>query len=260
MIDLKKAQERFKEYLKEYNLEDGSIKLKIIHTYEVVKKSEYIAKGLELDEENVELAKLIALLHDIGRFEQIKVIGEFNDNKLNHADFGVKVLFEDNLIRQFIQDDQYDAIINKAIWNHNKYRIEDGLDEIQILHCKIIRDADKLDNFRVKEKDDFKDMFPNIYNENTIEKEEISLKVYQDFMNYQCIKLSDRKTIIDYWVCVIAFIFDLNFDISLQYISNNNYIDKLIDRIKYKNENTKEKMEQIRKCGKEYLNNNKKVF
>ena len=258
MIDFKKAQEVFKEYLKEYNLEDGSIKLKIIHTYEVVHKSEYIAKGLGLNEENVELAKLIALLHDIGRFEQIKVIQEFNDNKLNHADFGVKVLFEDNLIRKFIQDNQYDTIINKAIWNHNKYKIEDELNEIQLLHCKIIRDADKLDNFRVKEIEDFKDMFPKIYNVKTIDNEEISLKVYQDFMNHKCIKLNDRKTIIDYWVCVIAFIFDLNFDISLQYVSDNKYIDKLINRIKYKNRNTKQKMEQIRKCVNGYLNKNKK--
>ncbi len=68
----KKAQESFKEYLKDYDLENGSIKLKIGHTYEVVKKSEYIATGLKLDKENIELAKIIALLHDIGRFEQIK--------------------------------------------------------------------------------------------------------------------------------------------------------------------------------------------
>lgn len=253
MINFKKAQEIFKEYLKQYNLEDGSIKLKITHTYEVVKNSEYIAKGLGLDEKNVELAKLIALLHDIGRFEQIKETQEFNDDKLKHAEFGVKVLFDNNLIRKFIEDEQYDTIIYKAILNHDKYKIEEGLNANEILHCKIIRDADKLDNFRVKEKDNLKDMFPRIFNEKNINFEEISLKVYQDFMNCQCIKLSDRKTIIDYWVCVLAFIFDLNFDISYQYVKEKNYIDKLIDRIEYKNKDTKEKMEQIRECAKEFL-------
>ena len=40
----------------------------------------------------------------------------------------------------------------------------------------------------------------------------ISKKVYEDFMKQKCIKLEDRKTIIDYWIGVIAFIFDLNFD------------------------------------------------
>ena len=44
MIDFRKAEEGFKEYLKDYDLENGSIKLKIRHTYEVVKKSEYILK------------------------------------------------------------------------------------------------------------------------------------------------------------------------------------------------------------------------
>lgn len=248
-----KAEKAFKEYLKKYNVEDGSIALKIRHTYEVVKKSEYIATGLGLDKENIELAKIIALLHDIGRFEQIKEFNEFNDKKIEHAEFGIKSLFEDNLIRQFIENSKYDNIIRKAIYNHNKFEIEENLKDIELLHCKIIRDSDKLDNFRVKQKDKLEDMFPKIYNSETINYENISSKVYEDFMKHKCIKLEDRKTIIDYWVCVIAFIFDLNFNISLKYVKENNYIDILVNRIEYKNNDTKQKMENIRMCAKEYI-------
>ncbi len=255
MIDFIKAQESFKEYIEEYDLGNNSIKLKIKHTYEVVKKSEYIANGLRLNKENIELAKIIALLHDIGRFEQIKEFGEFNDKKIEHAEFGVKVLFDNGLIRNFINEDKYDSIIYKAIYNHNKYKIKKNLNEKELLHCRIIRDADKLDNFRVKEKDKIEDMFPKIYNENTINYETVSEKVYEDFIQHKCIKLEDRKTIIDYWVCVIAFIFDLNFNISLQYVKENNYIDVLVDRIEYKNKNTKQKMEDIRKCANKYIEN-----
>ncbi len=252
-MDFELAEKSFQEYLKNYDINDGSIALKIKHTYEVVKKSEYIANGLRLDKENIELAKIIALLHDIGRFEQIKEFGEFNDKKIEHAEFGVKVLFDNGLIRKFMDENKYDNIIYKAIYNHNKYKIEENLNEKELLQCKIIRDADKLDNFRVKEKDKIEDMFPKIYNENTINYETVSEKVYEDFIQHKCIKLEDRKTIIDYWVCVIAFIFDLNFNISLQYVKENNYIDVLVDRIEYKNKNTKQKMEDIRKCAKEYI-------
>lgn len=56
--------------------------LKVKHTYEVVNKSEYIAEGLGIDEENTELAKLIGLLHDIGRFEQVKQTNDFLDAKV----------------------------------------------------------------------------------------------------------------------------------------------------------------------------------
>ena len=252
-MDFELAEKAFKEYLKNYNIEDGSIALKIKHTYEVVKKSQYIARGLDLDKDNIELAKIIALLHDIGRFEQIKKFNEFNDKQIEHAEFGVKVLFEENLIRKFIKEEKYDNIIRKAIYNHNKFKIEDNLNDIEILHCKIIRDADKLDNFRVKQEDKFEDMFPKIYNSETINYENISDKVYEDFMKHKCIKLEDRKTIIDYWICVIAFIFDLNFEISLKYVKENNYIDILIDRIEYKNNTTKQKMKDIRRCAKEYI-------
>ena len=254
-MEFELAEKSFREYLKKYDTNDGSIALKIKHTYEVVKKSEYIANGLRLDKEDIELAKIIALLHDIGRFEQIKEFGEFNDKKIEHAEFGVKALFENGLIRDFINEDKYDSIIYKAIYNHNKYKIEKNLNEKEILHCRIIRDADKLDNFRVKEKDKLEDIFPKIYNEKTINYETISEKVYEDFMQHECIKLEDRKTIIDYWVCVIAFIFDLNLNVSLKYVKENNYIDTLVDRIDYKNTDTKQKMEDIRKCANKYIEN-----
>lgn len=253
MIDFEKAQESFKEYLKDYDLENGSIKLKVKHTYETVKKSEYIATKLELDKENIELAKIIALLHDIGRFEQIKRLNDFDENKIDHAEFGVKVLFEKELIKKFIEDRKYDRIISKAIYNHNKFAIEYNLNDIELLQCKIIRDADKIDNFRVKQEDKFENIFPKMYNKKTINYETISEKVYEDFIQQKCIKLEDRKTIIDYWICVIAFIFDLNFDISLKYVQENNYIDILIDRIEYKNNDTKQKMENIRNCAKQYI-------
>ena len=87
-----------------------------------------------MDKENIELAKIIALLHDIGRFEQIKGFKEFDDTKIEHAEFGVKVLFKDNLIRKFIKEEKYDNIIQKAIYNHNKYKIEENLNDIELLH------------------------------------------------------------------------------------------------------------------------------
>lgn len=254
MINLLEAEKSFKKYLSSYDASDGNIELKIRHTYGVVRTSEYITKGLKLDEEDIQLAKLIALLHDIGRFEQVKVTESFMDNKkFDHAEYGVEILFKNKLIRSFIKEDKYDDIIYKAIINHNKYKIEDGLDERELLHAKIIRDADKLDNFRVKEEDKLENIFPMKYNQDTIVYEQISKKVYEDFMNNKLIFRDDIVNQVDMWISYIAFIFDLNFDVSLKYVQEKGYIDKLVDRIEYKNEDTKQKMKQIRKCAKEYL-------
>ena len=254
MIDFKKALQVFKNYLKDYDLEDGNIMLKVKHTYEVVNKSEYIAKGLGLDEENTELAKLIALLHDIGRFEQVKQTNDFLDDQgFDHADFGVEVLFDKNMIRDFVDDSKYDDIIRKAIYNHNKYEIEDGVTEQELLHCKIIRDADKLDNFRVKEVERFENIFPSLYNAETMSYEVVSDKVYEACMNCQCVKIEDRENQLDFWVSYIAFLFGLYFDVSRRFVRERGYVDILVDRITYKNEETRVRMEEIRKCAKEFL-------
>lgn len=254
MIDFIKAERAFKEYLKEYDLEDGKNKLKVVHTYEVVRMSEYIATKLGLSEEDIQVAKLIALLHDIGRFEQVKLTEGFIDSKnFDHADYGAEILFKQNMIRQFADENKYDDIIKKAIYNHNKLKIEDGLNEKELLHCQIIRDADQLDNFRVSEQDQIGDVLACPYDAETIEYEAISPKVFETFMEHKLIVNTDRKTMLDFWVCVIAFIFDLNFDVSLQYVKEREYVDILIDRIDYKNLDTKQKIEQMRECAKKYL-------
>ena len=255
MLDINNAEKQFKEYLKNFDTKNEKNKLKIVHTYGVVKASEYIAKDLKLSEEDSYLAKLIALLHDIGRFKQIKLYDNFIDNMENndHADYGVKILFEENLIRKFIEDDKYDNIIYKAIFNHNKYKIEEGLDEKELLHAKLVRDADKTDNFRVKEIEKFEAIFDTEVTEEVLEKQTISENIYNDFMNSKVILRADRKTHMGMWVSYIAFIFDYNFTSGLKYLYENDYINRLVNRVDYKNKDTKQKMENIRQHAIKYI-------
>lgn len=252
MINFNRALKEFKQYLNSYDLNNGMIQLKVRHTYGVVFLSEYIANDLNLSEEDIELAKLIALLHDIARFEQAKEFGDYRDYKnLDHADLAIKILFEDNLIRKFIEENKYDSIILKAIKNHNKLQIENGLNEKELLHVKIIRDADKTDNFRVKANDKFEDIFNS--SKEKLENDIITEKIYNDFMNNKIIISKERKTDIDCWISYIAFIFDYNFQSGLKYIKEKDYINVLVDRIDYKISDTKNKMEEIRKHAIDYI-------
>ena len=255
MIDINFAKVEFKDYLKSYDITNPKIDLKITHTYKVVDSAEYIAKGLNLDKEDYDLALFIALLHDIGRFEQIKLFDAYDDRKVDHAELGVKILFDDGLIRKFIKDDSYDEIIKKAIANHNKYKIdEEGMTDRELLHSKIIRDADKLDNFRVKEEESFEALIGKGATEETVANSTISDGIYNTFFEKKLIRKYERETYLDHWVSYIAFIFDFNFKESLKYIKENDYINRSVDRIHYKNPETKERMENIRKFANEYIN------
>jgi len=248
-FSIEEAEKEFSKYTDNYNNENPLIKLKIDHTYRVACMSKYIAEQIGMDQENVELAWLIGLLHDIGRFEQLKRYNTFHDSKsLDHAMFGSELLFNEGLIRNYIEDDKYDIVIKKAIENHNKYSIEEGLNEQELLHSRIIRDADKLDIYYTVLDTGVK----TFYNSNDVDDSKMTEKIYTDFMNYKSISNKETKTYLDRCLLTMALIFDLNFDCSYKVMLEKDYINQFIDTIDCKNGNY-EKLEEVRNCANGYI-------
>lgn len=251
MIDMKYAKHQFRQYLSNYDDTDGKTKLKEIHTFCVLDAADEICRGEGFDEKDHQLALLIALLHDIGRFEQLKEFHSFDDRQFNHADFGVKVLFEDRLIERFIEDRAYDEVIRKAILYHSRFSLPEGLTGRELLHCRIIRDADKLDNFRVKDTERIETLFDTA--EEEVAMEPVTPLILETVRAHRCILSQDRVTHMDCWVSYLAFIFDLNFRSSFRFIERNDYMNRNIDRIAYKNPDTKRDMEEIRSICNSYI-------
>lgn len=138
--------EEFDKYVKSYDLNDEFIKSKYNHSYRVMELSKKYAKMLNFNDKDIELAGIIGLLHDIGRFEQFKRYHSYHDiETMDHADYGVLELFDNNKIINFTDRvDDYD-IIKFAILNHNKLSIPDIDDERILKHTRLIRDIDKID-------------------------------------------------------------------------------------------------------------------
>jgi len=255
-MNITKSKEAFKSFLNAYeDKSDASFKLKVVHTYYVANSARNIAEKLKLSKEDIQLAELIGLLHDIGRFEELRITKKFNNVKFDHASHGVKMLFEKGMIRDFIEDTQYDEIIRIAIDNHSRLAIEDGLNERTLLHSKIIRDADKLDNYRVAKDESMEAMFPTrVKRIEDMEHATLSDKVFETIKNKRCVDIYDRVTPLDFWVFILAFTFDLNFNVTYKIVKDNNYIDILIDRFHYKDTITRERMEIIRDIINEFMN------
>ena len=125
IMDFEHVKAVFEEYLNGYDRENDKVKLKIVHTYGVVKYAGEIARKMECSGEDVELAELIGLLHDIGRFEQIRRFHSFEPGTMDHAVFGAELLFgEEKLIRRFVEDDKFDELIDAAIRKHSDFKLE----------------------------------------------------------------------------------------------------------------------------------------
>ena len=252
MNNLGKSKKYFKQYSDRYDPNISRIRLKIIHIKHVAANSREIAKMIGLSTEDQDLAELIGLLHDIGRFEQVRIYGTFNDRtSIDHADKGVEVLFQDGEIRNFITDIQYDQIIEKAVKNHNKFQIEDGLSEREQLFCKIIRDADKLDIFRDFLTEKLEDLVHMETDDVSIEI--LSPEFYDAFLEKKPLKFADCKTNMDFLVCILAFIYDFNFRETLMIVNEQNYITRIIERIDAKDSFTRERLDKLGSFATDYI-------
>lgn len=143
---MEKYFREFDDYVKNFDMSDSNIISKYNHSYRVMKLQDKYSKIIGFDTYNTELAKLIGLLHDIGRFKQYKEYSTFSDTKsVDHADLGSKILFEDGLINKFWTIKADYEIIDFAIKNHSKFKISEIDDKSLMDHAKLIRDTDKLD-------------------------------------------------------------------------------------------------------------------
>lgn len=121
-------------------------RLKVEHTYRVADISEQIAEKLGLSEEDIALAWLIGMLHDIGRFEQLRRFHTFVDSQsIDHSHFWCGIVISDGLLACFVDNSsENEELIKKAIYWHSAFRIDPQLNDREMLFAKVIRDATRL--------------------------------------------------------------------------------------------------------------------
>lgn len=254
MIDIDKAKKEFISYVEKYDMNSGRINLKVKHILRVVENSKFIAQELKLSEEQIRLAELIGIFHDIGRFEQVRLYDTFSDKDtgLDHAAYSLKVLYEDGLINKFLDTEEYDDIIKKAVFNHNKATIDSSVEGEALLFSKIIRDADKLDIYRVINEEAMEDIF--WYKE--FEKLKMSDGLMEKFINYRFIKYKDVKNNADLIYVFYGYIYDFNFSSCFKLVQSNKYLDKFLTRIKetFKDESIIKNTEKLLEICNKYMN------
>ena len=235
----------FDNYVKEYRRFDKSTDYKYYHSYRVMHNMEIIGKSLNLTKEDIELAKTIGLLHDIGK---IKKDDKKYNNDHDHGDYGADLLLKQGLMKKFNITKEDSQIVYKAIKNHSKFSIEKGLNERELLFCKMIRDADKIDILNALGNSSIKD---KLLQDNSKVNERIKTIIKNK-------KVVDKKYIIkknDNLATVFSLIYDLNFAISYKIIYKEKYLDKIYQRIIDK-ENFKEILDETNSYLKERIDIN----
>lgn len=250
-IHRQKALQAFADYVKNYNAEDPKVRLKIDHTYRVAGFCQKIAESLGLPQEDVDLAWFCGLLHDVGRFEQLRNYGTFIDaQSIDHAVYGAEILFDRGRIRDYAEDDSEDDLLRKVVSCHSAYRIPEEYDERTVLFANILRDADKVDILRVNVETPLEEIY-NVASE-VLRREPVTPQVLQAFQEGHTVLRALKRTAVDNVVGHISLVYELVFPISLRMAADQGYLNQLMD-FQSENPETVRDFESIRKRMKEYL-------
>jgi hypothetical protein len=298
-IDRQHVQGVFGKYTDAYDSKDPKIALKIEHTYHVAEVADQVAHSLGLSQEDCDLAWILGMLHDVGRFEQVRRYGTFVDSQsIAHALMSCQVLFpedygveesvframpnghfgslsdyliagdgtgddeteggmegcaDDNKVdteldekldgKHKVESDEWRHIIKLAISVHSALRIPDDITEREAMFCNILRDADKVDIFRVNVETPLTDII------NTTEEEIRTSCVTADVMpailEHHVVPRDRKFTAADHIVSHCCLAFELVYKKSREIVVEQGYLKTLTEYVS-ENPETNQVMDKLR--------------
>ena len=231
MIDKERARTAFQAYTSQYDLDNGMIRHKVEHTLRVAGNCERIGLSLRMNGDSVAFAWFLGLLHDIGRFEQVRRYGTFVDSaSVDHAEFGADLLFREKLIDKFPAEnlsEEWLRVLETAVRLHNKLALPEGLDERTRRFCDLIRDADKVDIFRVVSELSFEERIGS--SKGLIqEADEASGAVMDCVLRHRCVPRALRKTRFEGHISHCCMAFELAFPESGRIVREQGFLRRLL--------------------------------
>lgn len=202
--------------------------LKRDHTLRVCENILDIGRSLCLCSDDLHLAETIALLHDIGRFEQYRRYKTFSDYQSeDHAALGITIIRNQGLLSGFYPETA--EIIFYTVKHHNRFALPDETNKRPLFFLKMLRDADKADILRVMT--DYYLTAGNTRNPaislNLPDNPEISDKIHEDLCRGRPADTRDVKTLNDLKLLQMGWVFDLNFPRTFGLIHEKGYLEKL---------------------------------
>ncbi len=200
--------------------------LKKEHTSRVCMEIVGLGRQLGLSSEQLRLAEITALFHDLGRFEQYARYGTFADSRsVDHAQLGIDIL-RDNKVLARLEDGVRDLVLCTIGW-HNRAALPDQADATCLFFARLLRDADKLDIWRVVTDYYRQDNpTPNAALELGMpDTPAVSDAVAADLLAGRIVNISQVQTLNDLKLLQVGWVYDLNFPPSFRRLRDKGYLD-----------------------------------
>lgn len=205
-----------------------AIALKLDHTRRVADNARTIARALGWAEDDVLLAEALGWLHDVGRFDQYAEFGHYHDaTSFDHGRRGFEVVRQAPLLSP-LPEPRRNALL-EGIRHHNAKAIPDSVSPLSLPFLKLIRNADKLDIFRVVaeeiERDGFRELaslWPHIDL-----KGPVNPHLLREVRSQPTADIALLRSLADFLVLQISWVRDLNCAPSFALVRDRRLLDAL---------------------------------
>jgi len=229
---LQNIESWFEHYVSQFKSSDPiytqNIELKKDHTFRVCDEIIRLGESLDLNSQELNLAQVMALLHDVGRFEQYDRYRTFNDFKSeDHAQLSLKVINQEQVLKEI--DPTSQKLIICAVSYHNRASLPSHETAPCLFFSKLLRDADKLDilfvvteYYRNQDKNSNESLeleLPNI--------PQISDEVFKDIISGKIVNAKNIQNLNDFKLLQMAWVYDLNFPLTYKLVKERQYLEKI---------------------------------
>lgn len=209
---------------------NANLKLKENHTYAVCGEMAYLTERLGIEENDCLTAQTIALFHDVGRFEQFAKYGTYNDTRSeNHCALALAELRRHGVLDEL--DERESKIIQTAVKLHGEKMLPVDLDRDIALFAKLIRDADKIDVYRVLIEGYKKYMAdPGQFNLEIEFPDEpyYSPHMVEAILKGRLVDYNELRTLNDMKLLQLGWVFDVNFAETLVKIQERQFLEQIV--------------------------------
>ena len=222
----------FDDYVDQFFTDDPVcnevIRLKQDHTHRVCLNAAMLSDALGINSHDRLLAQLSALLHDVGRFKQFALYQTFNDAvSENHALLGIREIGLHKVLEKWCQEDR--RLICRAIAYHNVAKLPEIEGERSLFFMKLIRDADKLDVYKILIKN-YREHHQGSRTTVLHKLPDIptcSPKILEALLEKRTARFEDMNSLNDFKLLQIGWVYDLNFTPSFQALFRLQYIEQI---------------------------------
>ncbi|MGD8542599.1 MAG: HD domain-containing protein [Desulfobacteraceae bacterium] len=209
-------------------LYDRPLHLKYHHSRRVRDDIRMLGGRLGLPELRLRLAQAAALMHDVGRFPQYARYGTFLDRaSVNHAHLSLRTMAAQRVLHALPRDER--RLITRAVAFHNAARLPDEPPGFGRLLMRLLRDADKLDIWKVVTDyyDRRREAPDPVIELGLPDPPTCSPAAIKSLAAGRMVDLADLRCLNDFKLLQLGWVFDLNFQPAFQALQARGYIQKI---------------------------------